>query len=56
MEDRCPECDRKIWHCDCVKSKSRFKREAVQKGENLDQFINKEHNKNFPDGKEPEEI
>ena len=52
MNDRCPECDRKIWHCDCQKEAPNF----IKQIENNDQFIRKEHNKRFPKGKEPEEV
>jgi hypothetical protein len=49
MEDRCPKCDRKIWHCECEKPGPECK--PFDKN----QFINREHNKKFPEGKKRDE-
>ena len=51
MEDRCPKCDRKIWHCECPKEAPNF----IEQTFNNEQFINREHNKRFPEGKKRDE-
>lgn len=48
MNETCDVCDRKVWHCECPLE--------VPVNPDIDQFIQKEHNKNFPENKEPDEI